>query len=982
MSLKNELSEEFLLSFRNPKSAEKNLARLADHLKNEASFENMRNMFKNNPDPDQTLNILLRFIESENFTDLDSNVDSVANIYILIKVFGHSEYFSGVVMRRPEILNEFIINENIQNEFVLISKRKYFIPTSDITLTDAMHQLRLYKEKSYFHIGVRNIVGLSNLETTIANLSNLADFAIQNALMLTEILLNDKYDINNNSFCVISVGKLGGQELNYSSDIDLLYLYRDDIANSDSLDSAELNSYCSEMASLLSDYLTDKTDGLQMYRIDLRLRPHGDAGPIVRDISSYLRYYEQSGQTWERQMLIKARVSAGSVDTGKSFLQMIKPWVYTRSPEINYIKDIYKMKIRSESVPNAANNIKLFSGGIRDIESICQTLQHLYGGIDKSLRGNGTIQSLNLLKNKGKLSSNETRLLYESYVFYRNLEHSLQYPHNRQTHSLPSDSDSRHNLARRMSFDKWETLEKKIAKTRLNVRQIFNDIFRAESEDIDTNLIFNYEDSDEVTLAIVDTLGFKDKKSSLRNLRFLSKGHPPNIFSGSVQLKFKKVWNLLYHNLYRSADMDIALNNIEKIVHSYAAPGALYDLFLERPDFLKILIFLAGSSSKLVDLLSSKPEIFDSIFQPDDLLNQVKLRESFLLETRNRKSFADYAESSYSFMIKQHIVVYLWYLLGNRSLKSIENALTNIADLILKESIELVYSTNGLNIPLALLTLGNLGRKEIGFSGDVDLICILAPQGNQGVNPKDIEAGIKFAQLFGDLISGGKGSPTLYKIDYQMRPEGRNSMLITTLPELLHYLDGRAAPWEILAYMNARCIWNSNNAIDDVGELIRAAVHKRGLIKNDSKSLRKLSQKTRKDKQISGKFNLKWSEGGMHDIQNIVWLYQLRYSNEFHILTSYHSTISLLEQLEITGLISSNESSDLSAAFNFYRFVDQHLYMSLNKPNGILPDNPIEVDYLSEVIGLDQSNNIFDLLEEYAHSVKETVERLNQALDN
>ena len=982
MSYKKEPSEEFLSPFRDRKSAVKNLTALAGHLKNNASFENLRNMFIDNPNPDQALNILLRFIDAGCYSDIGKSIDSITNISLLIKLFGYSEYYADVIIRRSDMFSDFILKNNIHDEFLILPKSEYFLPTSAVTLTDALHQLRLYKEKAYFHIGVRNIIKLTNLETTIANLSLLADFVIQNSLILAEFSLSKKYEIDNNSFCVISVGKLGGQELNYSSDIDLLYLYQDDYSNSDSFDKTEVYSYCSELASLLSLYLTDKTDDLQMYRVDLRLRPHGEAGPIVRDISSYLRYYEQSGQTWERQMLIKARISAGNADTGEHFLQMIKPWVYARSPEINYIKDIYKIKVRSERIPNASNNIKLFSGGIRDIESICQTLQHLYGGIDKSLRGNGTIESIKLLKSKGKLSSSESQLLYDSYVFFRNLEHSLQYPHNRQTHSLPSDTNSKHSLAKRMSLNKWEDLEKEISRTRKNVRAIFNDIFKTESEEINTDLIFNSEDTDEVALDVVATMGFNDRKSSLRNLRFLSKGHPPNIFPESVQLKFRKVWNLLYHNLYRSANMDIALNNLEKIVHSYAAPGALYDLFIERPDFLKLLIFLTGSSSKLVDQLASKPEIFDSIFQPGDLLNQSNLRKSFIFETRNKKNFSDFANSSYSFMIKQQIVVYLWYLLGNRSLESIENALTNIADLILKESIELIYSTNGLNIPLSLLTLGNLGRKEIGFASDIDLIFVLAPQDNQKVNTRDIETGTKFAQLFSDLISGSKGSPTLYKIDYRMRPEGRNAMLIATLPDLLHYLDDRAAPWEILAYMNTRSIWNSHNANDNVGGLIRAAVHQRGLIKNDKKSLQDLTQKTRKEKHISGEFNLKWNEGCMHDIQNIVWLYQLRYSSKYHILTSYHSTIGLLEQLEIAGVINSNDSNELSTAYKFYRFVDQHLYMSLNKSNGILPDKSADIQYLSEVIGLTQSNNLTEMLKEYADLVKEIVERLNQALEN
>ena len=982
MTLKIEPPEEFISAFRNRETALKNLSVLTESLADETIFASLQNMFIASPNPDQSLNFLLRFIESEYFSGIDYSIDSVPNIDILIKIFGYSEYYSNVIFRRLDILEELILHNNIRNEFTIRSQDTYFCNTSDITLNSALHQLRLYKERAYFHIGIRNIFGLSNLETTITNLSHLADFVIQNALKLAEISLSEKYNVNNNSFCVISVGKLGGKELNYSSDIDLLFLYQDDMENSKSTHEKEIFSYHSELASLLSSFLTDKSDDLQMYRVDLRLRPHGDAGPIVRDISSYLRYYERSGQTWERHMLIKARVSAGNPSTGEKFLEMIKPWVYSRSLEIDYIKDIYKIKIRSERIPNASSNVKLFSGGIRDIESICQTLQHLYGGIDKSLRGNGTIESLNLLKSRGKLSPNESKLLYDSYVFYRNLEHSLQYPHNRQTHSLPSNNNSRQNLASRMSFVHWEDLEKKISKTQKNVRAIFNDIFKTEKDEIDIDLIFDSNNVDNAVHDVVASLGFKNKESSLRNLRFLLKGHPPNTFPETIQLKFRKVWNLLYHDLYRSADMDIALNNLEKIVHSYAAPGALYDLFLEQPDFLKLLIFLAGSSSKLVDVLSSKPEIFDSIFQPGDLLNQSSLRKSFISETKNNKSVSGFAKSSYSFMIKQQIVVYLWYLLGNRSLKSIEDALTNVADLILKESIELIYSTNDIILPLSLLTLGNLGRKEIGFASDVDLIFVLAPQTNQKIIPKNIEAATKIAQMFRDLISGGKSSPLFYELDYRMRPEGRNAVLITTLPELIHYLNNRALPWEILAYMNARSIWHSNNAIDNVGELIRGAVHQRGFIKSDQKMIEELTQKSRKDKRISAGINLKWSEGGMHDIQNIVWLYQLRYSSNFQILSSYHSTIGLLEQLEIIEVINLNDSGNLADAYKFYRLVDQHLYMSLNKSNSTLPNELADRKYLSEVIGLDRKDDLAELLKESMDSVKEIVERLNRSLDN
>ncbi|MCH7886815.1 MAG: hypothetical protein IIA58_02505 [Candidatus Marinimicrobia bacterium] len=962
--------------FENPGTLKKNLSNIEKSLSILIDQKLLVQLIKDNPAPDQAINFLERYINlNKKRTDL-SNLFYEPGLESLLTLSGHSEYYAGVLLRRPDLFEYLNPDNNSAQNLDIGDSALEDIGSSTIPLDDRLHQLRLYKEKAFFQIGARNILGYADLETTMTDLSNLADFIIHKSLDIAISTLNHKSNIQKSTFCVISVGKLGGKELNYSSDIDLLFVYNNGKSSSDNVNKSIQFSYYSEIASKLSSILSDKTDDLQMYRVDLRLRPDGEAGPIVRDLAGYLRYYERSGHTWERQMLIKARISAGDINTGSEFIRRVKPWIYSPDSGISYIRNIYRVKLRSERKYRSRNNIKLSPGGIRDIESVCQTLQHLFGSSVPELQGIGTLESLNQLKLNGKLSSGESDTLQEAYRFFRKVEHALQYAHNRQVHTLPVKNSSVLHLAKRLSHSSASELMNKITEYRKSVRQIFENLFISEVNEIDVDLIFDSNSDNKEALTVMKQLGFKNTQNSLKNVQFLCNGHPPHLLSESIKNKFIDLWNVFYHNLSRSPDMDLTLNNLEKIVHSYNAPGTLYELFLQQPDLLKLLIFLAGSSSNASDLLSANPELIDGVFQPDLPLDASKLKNMFKYEIEKNLNVVEFKKAELFFFLKWQITIYLWYFLGDSHINTVETALTDLADVILKESVEKLYYTNEINVPLTLFTLGKHGSKEIGFSSDLDLIFVLSPPNRQKISAKDIELGTRFIQLFNQLVAGHDESFPIYKLDYRVRPEGKNAVLLTTLPELTDYLKSRALFWEVMAFSKIRQIWNSGNSITDAEEIIKSSVNARKLTRKDYREFMRITLRTRKEKTSPDDFNLKWSEGGIADIENSVLLSAIHYSSASALNTPPKGTINTIKFLNEQNVISQSQSALLEEAYKFYRIVEQHLFMSLNIKDSKFPIDQEKRHYISKVIGLDNWYELNDLLEGYSSSVKSVVEAL------
>ena len=337
----------------------------------------------------------------------------------------------------------------------------------DFPEEEFLHGLRVYRNREYLRIGTRDLLGKATLEETVQDLSYLAEAAVQIAYEYVRTRLRGEYgeaviEENNQTrplgFVVFGMGKFGGEELNFSSDIDLIYLYERDASptTGGSKGKTEPRNFFTQLAQRLTRTLSDFVAGGRVFRVDLRLRPDGMNGPVVNSLPNTLLYYESYGQTWERVALLKARPVAGDIAVGEQFLHEVSPFVFRRYLDFSTIEDIKEMKARVErtlrSGDRAALNVKLGRGGIREVEFVAQTLQLIHAGKDPHVRHRSTLPALDRLVEGKYLSVTDRDVLREAYRFLRHVEHKLQVVQDRQTHTLPSDEEGIRALARRLRF--------------------------------------------------------------------------------------------------------------------------------------------------------------------------------------------------------------------------------------------------------------------------------------------------------------------------------------------------------------------------------------------------------------------------------------------------------------------------------------------------------------------------------------------------
>ena len=462
--------------FTDVKKADRNLLSLAGEPPTRRLFaeivEELLQRICESPDLDAALNNLERFAN----VAFDRNFfytllrDAPALISLLVACFGSSQYLSDTLIRNPEYF-EWLMEPGVmshprdRNVMYQELSSKVKIPGS---LDKKLNAMRRYKRREALRIGLRDLLKEADLETTTLELSNLADASLQIAYELAEAQLTPGFGepqfvdadgkIKKSAFAVIGMGKLGGCELNFSSDIDVMFVYSHEGETSKGIDNRE---YFTKMSEFIVNALSKVTEEGYVFRVDIRLRPESSTGSIVRSLDSYEAYYEGWGEIWERQALIKARPVAGDAELGRAFIEMIQPFVYQRYLDAKTIelikKDIRntKAKIEKRIGPKAVHShVKLGVGGIREIEFIVQVLQLINGGRDKELQNRNTLKTIELLHTKGYLDEKESTCLKEAYRFLRTVEHRLQIIADRQIHLLPSRKDELNKLAKRMGYRK------------------------------------------------------------------------------------------------------------------------------------------------------------------------------------------------------------------------------------------------------------------------------------------------------------------------------------------------------------------------------------------------------------------------------------------------------------------------------------------------------------------------------------------------
>ncbi|MEK6566399.1 MAG: hypothetical protein AABZ41_06815 [Bacteroidota bacterium] len=842
----------------------------------------------------RALNNFLRFVTSAASPSLLHEFASQEVLLALaLDLFAQSEYLTDILVRNPELF-QWLTTSDVLNK----AKSTELLRTEALASAEPFERtekklsaLKRFHRREMLRIGARDILRKADIETVTLELSSLADSIIQAVLGIAELELQKNTGIElRDMLCVVGLGKLGGNELNFSSDIDLMFVYERDMELEVSGTRIRtVFEYCSKLAEIVVRKLSEHSDEGHLYRVDMRLRPDGQAGPLAMSRQGYRNYYETRGELWERQMLLKARMVAGNKKVGEGWLADLEPFVYPKTLLASPLEKIREIKNRIESKTETDLNIKLGTGGIRDIEFITQALQLLNSPLNNKVRQQSTLAALESLAGANALSQEEQRDLREAYLFLRSVEHRLQLLHGQQTHSLPETQDEKQSLAKSLGFESSSKFDAVLRQRRKRVRDIFVSVF----EPREPGRIRPAGSRREA--GFFEKTKLIDRSEAAKNLNGIKKGFPA-LNEGSLQTVFwKSLWK------YRAEDC--ALKNFALLCSQTPSKASLTQA-VQNERLFDLIILLCSRSSRLIQTLSGEPLLFETLLaDPAQLLDE-KPGWSFLLESDPLR-----------FRLFNEFKILLRFVLGHADLELTTKDLSDLADIVVKKAFALHISSR----KACLVALGKFGGSEISFGSDLDVICVY----DDARRVREMDLALK---NFFDYFH--PGATQIYDIDFQLRPEGKNSPLATELSYYDTYLANRASLWEKQSLLKARVVCGHDDVVKKVQSLIERHVSI-PLQKGWTKEILRMRRRMESERVKRGKgIDLKLSKGGLADIEFLVQVLQLKDDSRGIGL----STFSSLGRLAEKKILTRSDARKLLSNYGFLRTME--LLVRLNSQSG------------------------------------------------
>lgn len=781
------------------------------------------------PDPDRLLAYLDRWLEAMGspLTYYRLFAESPAILKAPLLLFALSPYMADILLQNPEMMEwlldpALLYRERSRAEMHRDLARMLMPCSSHLMRLD---RLRHFKQMEYVRITALDLLGKYNLPEVARALSDLADVCVQAAL---EICLQDAAETKalrleggaNLPLVVIAMGKWGGRELNYSSDIDLMFIAADEAGEPFSPYSLpSLTRLCEKVVDALSRPMRR---GI-VFRVDLRLRPEGRFGPIVRTLNSARHYYENWAEPWERQALLKARPAAGDMQLGQAFLQMIAPFVYRRRMNAEEWDAILDQKRRSEAHCRARGewetDIKNGWGGIRDIEFGVQGLQLLYGGQLPRLRTPNTLEALRRLRQARLITPEQSQRLHEAYCFLRTVEHRLQLIYGHQTHTLPAQgSEARARFAPYMGFSDSEAFENALRSHREAVRAFWESLSgwsdksnRSEAVSEELLTLLGALEGQSRWEATLQSLGFRQPKQAYALLLLPTVGTQHGLPDPATRRAFERILPELLSACARTPDPDRALKGLERLADAMPNRALLYAALADSPEVLMRLTELA-QSPVLWEHLMAHLELLDMLFGEEIIAYGAKTCEAHRQSLRQRLSSCRTAKARMA-----NIAAYArreWLRIGARDLWGETSPLETAADwtaladtLLLAAWDEAARQLADDGMPNALtvapecllLGFGSLGAGDLSYASDWDVAFVCPDEASL---PIATVLATRFLQLCQEFTEAGAFRP----VDARLRPEGGAGALVRTLQGWQDYYARYAEPWERLSAVRVRVL--------------------------------------------------------------------------------------------------------------------------------------------------------------------------------
>ncbi len=969
-------------------------------------------------DPDMALHNLERFVRA------GRNPLAVGTLFerdpqtmpTVLQIFTTSQYLSDLLVNDSEGLDLLRLTEGepVPRQ-ALVDEM-----TAEINVLDhdslVLRALRRFKRRETLRIAYGDIVREQSLRTVTAQISFLADALLEGALRAAWRKVERQRgtprvaDGRRARFVILGLGKLGGLELNYSSDIDLIFFCEND-GRTDGPRPISNTEFFELVARELIRSLTERTELGAVYRVDMRLRPDGQRGPMVMGVDHALAYYDTRGRTWERQAYIKARPVAGDLSLGDEFLAEMTPWIYRRYLSHTDISGIKALKRRIEqqttSIGGGARDVKTGRGGIRDIEFVIQFLQLLNGGDLAELRTGNTLEALLQLERVGCLTNLERSILEDNYTFLRKIEHRLQVMLDLQTHLLPDNRDELRKLALRMGYAttfEQSALENFLgdfrARTDLNRKILDHLLHDAFSDDRQTqaevDLVLDPEPSEERIEEVLGKYRFRDVGQAYRNLMSLSEERVAFLSTRRCRQFLAAIAPQLLGAIAATADPDATLVALDKVSSSLGGKGVLWELFSFNPPSLELYVRLCAYSPYLSGILVSNPGMIDSLM--DSLvLDKLPTQENLSATLRQLCGPAeDIDPILYSFKNDQELCVGVRDILGKEDLQATTGALSDIAQACLGEITRRQYRrlvarygvpriANGPRMgetcELVILALGKFGGREMNFRSDLDLVFLYEAD---GATFADGTTGSRestsnrhfFSELAQRIISTTSrlsGYGRLYEIDARLRPTGRSGALAISFDEFVRYFHGGGGQlWERQSLCKARVVYGAKKAAKTAEAAIAEAAFDHPWQPSDAAEIRQM--RYRLEEAAAGAGDLKRGHGGIADIEFLVQMFQLKHAREKKRLR-VSNTLVALKELQDAGLLSADDYAFFDANYRLLRTIEGRLRLMSPTARNTLPQESSEMTKIARLLRYPHAQA---LLSDYEQATRETRRRFER----
>ncbi len=962
-----------------------------------AQKNQIEDLLKQSPSPSLAKSQLSRLIEDYGPGSL--NQLSSGDLAALIRLLGSSAFLGDVLIAQGTLWPDVFCLQIGISEKTMAENLNELRPA--ITQSDSLNSfcaaLRRHKQREFLRIGARDLLPTVSMDETVRELTALAEASLQAAYEFSRSEVEKDFGSltlpetqTRQRFVVLGMGKLGGSELNFSSDIDVIFLYEEDEGETSGgrKGKAIPRDFFTQVGKKIIQIMGEVTEEGFVFRIDLRLRPLGANGPLVQSVGSAMVYYESWGQCWERAALIKARPVAGELELGAAFLKDIEPFIYRRYLDYTTVDELRHMKTRIENElldsRSKERNIKLGYGGIREVEFFTQALQLVNGGYVTELRRQQTLPSLAELARHDFIAEQEKNKLIEAYRFLRQVEHKVQMVQESHAHSIPEGSDAERALARRLGYTRHGNRSERALFWRdhrahtSNVRAIFDRLFygaqqeiAAESESA-AGSIWNDLDNQDLMIQGLEKLGFADPPKAYANLLAVRDGE---VYAPPSPKRLKVMRTLgpaLITEIAKSGAPDQALLNLSKFSQRIGGRTGFLTLLAEKPQTMRLLITLFADSQFLTDLFLNRPELIDTLIRVD--LTQIeKPKEAMLLELRGALESQADVEAQLNalrrYKTEEFIRIGLHDLGGAIALVPVLHQLSDLADVCLEGVLDLTIQELNQKFGavaqgrFAVIGGGKLGGRELDYNSDLDLVFIYdaaeeiqTEGGTQGQLPAH-EYYVRLGQKLITYLSAPTEEGIAYKVDMQLRPSGKSGPLVCSLDAFRQYHKAGSQLWERQALIKVRYAAGALVLGKEIEQVAETFAYGQGLDEEGIGEIHHL--RMRMERELAGedetRFNLKKGRGGLVDIEFLTQMLQLAHGHRFPALRR-RKTLEALNALRDQHILTEAEYRLLFDGYLFLRRLDHRLRLERDQSIDAFEAEPARLDGIAHALGYGTAN--------------------------